>query len=354
MALTYWPSVAAALAKSLNWLVGAVGVHRVPVVQAAQRRGHLDAHLGEGVCQHVLERAHDVVLLDEAHLDVHLRELGLAVCAQVLVAEALGDLVVALDAADHEELLQELRGLRQRVEVAGLGAARHKEVARALGRGLEERRGLHLEEVAVVQRLTQGEGEIGAHLEVGRHARATQVEVAVAQADVLGGVHMVLDLEGRRLGGVEDLDGVNEDLDLAGGELGVLHALGALADDARDLDGPLGADSLGRVEGLAARVLRVKGDLRHALAVAQVNKDEAAVVATVPDPTGQRDLLPDVLAAQLSAGVGVHAVGIHMMPFSSCRPVSYGRRLPDGCARVDGERRSGADCTTGTWKSTTT
>ena len=41
---------------------------------------------------------HDVVVLDERHLDVELGELGLAVGAQVLVAEAAGDLEVAVEA----------------------------------------------------------------------------------------------------------------------------------------------------------------------------------------------------------------------------------------------------------------
>ena len=141
-------------------LVDAVGVHRVPVGDATQRRGHVDAHLGEGVVEHVLERAHDVVLLDEAHLDVHLRELGLTVGTKVLVAEALGNLVVALDAAHHEQLLQELRGLRQGVEVTRLDAAGHQEVTRALGRGLEEARRLDLHEGAAVERLANGKGEV--------------------------------------------------------------------------------------------------------------------------------------------------------------------------------------------------
>ena len=43
----------------------------------------LHAHTGEGVGQHVLELSHDVVLLDKAHLDVDLGELGLAVGAQI-------------------------------------------------------------------------------------------------------------------------------------------------------------------------------------------------------------------------------------------------------------------------------
>ena len=86
-------------------LVGTVGVHSVPVLDAAERRRQLNAHATERVDEHFLERAHDVVLVNEGHLDIDLGELGLAVGAQVLVAEALGNLVVALDATDHEELL---------------------------------------------------------------------------------------------------------------------------------------------------------------------------------------------------------------------------------------------------------
>jgi hypothetical protein len=74
----------------------------------------------------------DVVLLDEAHLDVELGELRLAVGAEVLVAVAAGDLVVALHAGHHEQLLEQLRRLRQGVPGARLQADRHQEVARAL------------------------------------------------------------------------------------------------------------------------------------------------------------------------------------------------------------------------------
>ena len=220
-------------------LVGAVGVHGLPVRDLPERQGHVHAHLGEGVMERLLELGHDVRLLDEAHLDVHLRELGLAVCAQVLVAEALGHLVVALDAAHHEQLLEQLRGLWERIEVAGLGAAGHQEVTGALGRGLEERGRLNLHEGTLVERLAYGEGEIGAQPHVGHHLGAAQVEIAVAQAHVLGGIEVVLDLEGRRLGGVEHRERVDQDLDLAGGALGVLHALGTAAHRAMNLEGPL-------------------------------------------------------------------------------------------------------------------
>ena len=44
---------------------------------------------------------------------------GCAVGAEVLVTEAARDLVVALEAADHQQLLEQLRRLRQRVPVPG-------------------------------------------------------------------------------------------------------------------------------------------------------------------------------------------------------------------------------------------
>ena len=80
----------------------------------------------------LLAELDDVVLGDERHLDVELGELRLPVGPEVLVAVAAGDLVVALHAGHHQQLLEQLRGLRQGVPGAGLQADRHQEVAGAL------------------------------------------------------------------------------------------------------------------------------------------------------------------------------------------------------------------------------
>lgn len=91
---------------------------------------------------------------DKGHLEVDLGELGLAVAAAVLVAEAAGELVVAVDGAGaDEELLWLLRGLGEGVEegllVRGGGSGSgvtcgDEELACALGGGLEEDGGLDL------------------------------------------------------------------------------------------------------------------------------------------------------------------------------------------------------------------
>src|SRR3546814_4047133 len=78
----------------------------------------------------------------EAHLEVELVELARrAVGAAVLVAKAGRALEVAVEAGDHQKLLEHLRRLRQRVELARVQAARHQVGARDLGAaGAEERR----------------------------------------------------------------------------------------------------------------------------------------------------------------------------------------------------------------------
>ena len=59
--------------------------------------------------EQVLQQREDVLHLDKRHLEVKLGKFRLPVSAQVLIAEAAGDLVVSIEARDHEELLEELR-----------------------------------------------------------------------------------------------------------------------------------------------------------------------------------------------------------------------------------------------------
>src|SRR5258706_4459183 len=68
------------------------------------------------VDEQFFEQLQDVFLLDERHLQIELRVLELPVGSKVLVTEAASDLVVALHPADHEDLLQNLRSLRQAAE----------------------------------------------------------------------------------------------------------------------------------------------------------------------------------------------------------------------------------------------
>src|SRR5690606_7092040 len=129
----------------------------------------------------------DILTRDERGLDVNLRELELAVRTQVLVAEAARDLEVAIEACAHKQLLVDLRRLRQREELARVHPAGHEEVTRALWRGLRQDRRLELEIAACTEEVARGLHQAMAQDEVVLQLRASQVEHAMAQAEVLGG-----------------------------------------------------------------------------------------------------------------------------------------------------------------------
>ena len=200
--------------------------------------GELLEHAG----QHRLDRREHVVLRDEAHLEVELVEFARRpVGAGVLVAEAGRDLEIAVEARDHDQLLEHLRRLRKRVEFARVDPARHEIVARALGRARGQDRGLELGE-ALLDHPPPDRGDHGrAQHDVGVDLLAPEVEIAIFEADFLGIVLLAGDrhrqLLGRRLNG--HLAGA--DLDLAGRQVGI-HRLGRACDDLA-LDGDDGFDA---------------------------------------------------------------------------------------------------------------
>ena len=134
---------------------------------------------------HRLHEVHDPLLVHEAHLQVELGELGLAVAAQILVAEAARDLEVAVHARDHEQLLELLGALRQGVDAARLEAAGDDEVAGALGRGLEQDRRLDLHEAGAVVGVADRPDQLGAEQQPLQQRAAADVQVAVLEAERL-------------------------------------------------------------------------------------------------------------------------------------------------------------------------
>src|ERR1019366_3799627 len=122
-------------------LVGAeAGVRLVPGEPLEGPGGRLAPERLERRDHRRLEHVENVLALDEGHLDVELAELELPVGAEILVPPAGGDLVVAVEAADLRELLEQLRRLGEREEAARLEAHGHEEVACALGGALRHAR----------------------------------------------------------------------------------------------------------------------------------------------------------------------------------------------------------------------
>src|SRR6185437_2976482 len=100
-----------------------------------------------------LHYSEHVLLPWEAHLQIHLGELELAVGPQVFIAEAARDLEVAIEPADHQNLFENLRRLRQSIELARMHAAGYQEIARALGGRFAENGCFNLDKSLVAQAL---------------------------------------------------------------------------------------------------------------------------------------------------------------------------------------------------------
>jgi hypothetical protein len=288
-------------------LVGAVAQQRLGIAEAREGARGVHVHQLAQAHEERLDQLDDALHAGERHLDVHLRELRLAVRAQVLVAEAAHDLEVAVHARDHQDLLEDLRRLRERVEVGVVDAGRHQVIPRPLGRGLGQERRLDLEEALLVEVAADLQGGPVPEPDVALHPRPAQVQVPVLEADVLARPDLVLDGKRRR-------PGLGKHADLAGQHL---HAS----------RGDVGVDGLGRSRRhlphhgqhvFAARAIRrgvgrgghlgLGDDLADPLAVAQVDEDHAPQVAACVRPPHEGHGLAHVGLAERAAVVGAREV----------------------------------------------
>ncbi len=290
-------------------LVAAVPGDGVAVGDARERIGRDALAVGElfeDAVHHRLDGVEDVVLGDEAHLHVELVEFQAAVGAQVLVAEAGRDLEVAVEAGDHQQLLELLGGLRQGVELRRVDARGHQEVARAFRRRGRQDRCLVLQEALADHAVADRVDDLGAQDDILVQGLAAQVEIAVLEPQLFGIVGLAEHRQ-RQLGGLGDhVDGRHADLDLAGGQVGIDGVGRAGQDLAVHPDHALGAQALDAVE---ARGLGADHQLGQAIVVAQVDEHQPAVVALAMDPARQPDILARVRRPEGAAGMGT--VGMH-------------------------------------------
>ena len=164
----------------------------------------------------------NVVLRDEAHLHVELVELARQpVGARVLVAEAWRDLEIAVEARHHDELLELLRRLRQRVEFSRMQPRRHQKVARALRRGGGQDRRLELVEAGGAHQLAHLRHDRDAAHDVAVQRLAAQIEEAVFEPRVLRIIRLAENRQRQLRRLRKNLDLAREDLDLAGRQIGV-------------------------------------------------------------------------------------------------------------------------------------
>ena len=259
-------------------------------------------HRLEGLAQELLHEPEDVFLTHEAGFDIELRELGLTIRAQILVAEALDDLIVAIEAGHHQQLLHELRRLRQREEVTRLRAARYEIVARALGRRLRQDRRLDVDETVLVHELAQRARDRMAQPQIAQHRLAPQVEVAVTKPQLLADGLVVM--ERRRLRFRQHGELRREHLDFAAREIRVDGAVRTRTHDTLDGEHELRTQPLGFREHLGP--VGIEDDLQQAFAIAQIDENDAAVIAAPVYPTGYRHCPADGGAVHVAAVMTAH------------------------------------------------
>ena len=288
-------------------LVRPVALDRLLVREDRERdvaQRPLGDHGPRDLDRHRLHERHHRRLVDEAHLEVELRELGLAVASQVLVTEAARDLEVAVDAGHHQQLLELLGALGQRVDGARLEAAGDDEVARPLRRALDEVRRLDLDELVRVVDLADRLDQAAAQEQAALHGLAPDVEVPVAEAQGLVDRRVgVVDVERRRLRVVEDPDRARLELDRPRRQLRVLGPGLAERDLALERDDELGSQP-GRGLARLGRVPGVDHHLRDAVPVAEVDEGQLPVVAAAVHPAGEAGRRPGVVGPEGAAGVG--------------------------------------------------
>ena len=170
-------------------------------------------HLLEQMPHQAFHQFLDLRLIQKGSLDVELREFRLPIGAQVLVAEAAHDLIVAVEARNHQQLLVDLRRLRQREEFAGVRAARHQVVARAFRRRLGQHGRFDVDEARLVQIVAHRARDPMAQQQSLAHLLAAQIQVAEAQSHFLA--HRLIELKRQRLGAIENLQFLAQHLDLA-------------------------------------------------------------------------------------------------------------------------------------------
>ena len=284
--------------------IGAVFVHRFEIRDADEwcRIDLLVTELGKDSRQNAFVNFEDVILGGESHFHIELIELaGRTVGTGVFVAEAGSNLEVAVEPGGHEQLFKLLRSLRQRVEFAGVHAARNEIIACAFRRGTGEDRSLHFHEPLGGHQLADAGDHLRAQDQVFVKAGTAQVEEAVLQAQGLITLLLFIDLKRNHLGFAKHFHGFGNQLDFAGGKPGINCRVVAGDDFAGEADDGFNTPVL---DVFVKRFIRIDDDLGNAVVIAQVDKKDAAMVADGVDPSGQTNGLPNIFFTEFTAGIG--------------------------------------------------
>ena len=177
-------------------------------------------------------------------------------------------------------------------------AAGHQIVARTFGGGFAQHGGFNVDKTVGIEEFANFHSHFVAQHEVALHIGAAQVKYAVGEAGSFAQM-LVIKLEGWCNGWVKHDELVAENLDFSSGNGLVGGTFRTGAHQPFNLDAELVTQVFGQFEHFWS--IGVAHDLHEAFAVAQIDKDNAAVVASAIDPAAQGNGLPHQGFSNLTA-----------------------------------------------------
>jgi hypothetical protein len=134
------------------------------------------------------------------------------------------------------------------------------------------------------------------------HLLAPQIDVSKTQTNLFA--DMFIQLKGQRIRAVQYLEFMTQQFDLARLQMDIGRPARTDAHQSRDLENVFVADPLRHRKN--GRPIRIEHDLQQSLAIAQVDEDDAAMIAPPMGPAGHGDHLTDQRLADLTAIVSAH------------------------------------------------
>ncbi len=286
-------------------LIRAESLQCLRICHARKRRRQFDIeHFLEHRTDQLLHDAGNGTFVDETHFQIELREFGLSIRAQVLVAETTHDLVIAVQPRHHQELLENLRRLRQCKKFARVGPAGDDVIAGSFRRRFRQHRRFDIDKAVLIEEIPHCPGHRMSQAQVGEHVLPAEIQVAKLEPQFL--VRLFVMVKRRRLRIVQRLQFVRENLDLSGRHIRVHRTFGPVTHLPFDPQYVLTADSFGFRKDL--RPVRIENDLQQSFPIPEVDKNYATVVATPVHPATDRDFLADLAFVNVSAVMGAHRV----------------------------------------------
>ena len=174
-------------------------------------------------------------------------------------------------------MLENLRGLRQRIKFSRVDPAGDKIVPCAFRRAFRQHRRFHLDKIAPVEEITHRFRHPVPQHQVTLHLRPPEIQITVLEPDNLIHVDIILNIKRRGFGRIQNTDFFPANFYGARFHQGIHRIIGTQPDFAANADDVFGPDSV-RFRQRRRIDLRRKNQLHDAGAVPQVDKNQSAMI----------------------------------------------------------------------------